>query len=120
MTLDRSSELRGLLVEGKIDEFNECAAEEAPQLENAGLRGLDLRGADLSHANLRGAYLRNADLRGVDMIYADLDGASLHGARIGGARFPRNLGAAELDLSIRHGTRLRVSGAANEQAAKAS
>lgn len=109
MTIERGSELRDLLVEGKLDEFNRRASEEAPDLENAGLRGLDLRGADLSHANLRGAYMRNSDLRGVDMIYADLDGASVHGARIGGARFPRNVSAAEIDLSIRHGTRLRIS-----------
>ena len=120
MTLDRSSGLRDLLVESKLDEFNQRAGEDPRQLENASLRGLDLRGADLSHANLRGAYLRNADLRGVDLIYADLDGASLHGARIGGARFPRNLGAAELDLSLRHGTRLRVNGAHNEKADKVS
>ncbi len=112
MTIERGSELRDLLVEGKLDEFNRRASEEAPDLENAGLRGLDLRGADLSHANLRGAYMRNSDLRGVDMIYADLDGASVHGARIGGARFPRNVSAAEIDLSIRHGTRLRISTAA--------
>ena len=107
--IDRSTELRNLLVEGKTDEFNERAREDAPDLENAGLRGIDLRGADLSHANLRGAYLRSADLRGVDLIYADLDGASLLGARVSGARFPRTLAPAEIDLSLRHGTRLRVS-----------
>ena len=53
--------------------------------------------------------MRNSDLRGVDMIYADLDGASVHGAHIGGARIPRNVSAAEIDLSIRQGTRLRIS-----------
>ena len=108
MTLDRSSELRDLLVEGKIDEFNECAAEEAPQLENTGLRGLDLRGADLSHANLRGAYLRNADLRGVDLFHADLDGASIHAAHISGTRFPPSLPATEISVSHHLGVRMRA------------
>lgn len=115
MPMDRSAELRELLVEGKIEEFNERAGESAPELENAGLRGLDLRGADLSHANLRGAYMRNTDLRGVDLLYADLDGASIHGARIGGTRFPRNLSAAEIDLSLRQGTRLRVAGTSGHE-----
>ena len=40
--IDRSSELRDLLVEGKTDESNERAREDAPDLENADQRGVDL------------------------------------------------------------------------------
>ena len=109
MGLIRDSELRMLLIEGKIDEFNQATEEEPPNLENLALRSVDLRGANLKNANLRGAYLRNADLRGVDLSYADLDGASLHEARISGVLFPANLTPEELSLSIHHGTRLRIT-----------
>jgi uncharacterized protein YjbI with pentapeptide repeats len=107
----RDTEARGLILEGKVSEFNARAAESPPDLENVYLRGADLQNFDLSHANLRGAYLRGADLRGADLFWADLDGASLHGARVSGARFPRSLGADEIRLSIELGTRLRTHGA---------
>ncbi len=106
-TLVRDSELRLLLIDGKIDEFNEKASDEAPNLENVSLRGIDLRGVDLSHANLRGAYMRNADIRGCDLFYADLEGASIHQARISGVRFPPSLFASEINMSLAHGTRMR-------------
>jgi hypothetical protein len=108
MSLVRDSELRLLLIDGKLDEFNEKAGENPPDLERAWLRGVDLREADLSHANLRGAYLRAADLRGVDLLHADLEEASIQGARVSGARLPRNLEATEVMLSLVHGTRLRT------------
>jgi uncharacterized protein YjbI with pentapeptide repeats len=47
----------------------------APNLSQAGLRGLDLSGFDLSRADLR-----NADLRGTKFCDADLSGAHLEGA----------------------------------------
>lgn len=108
MELVHDSELRILLYDEKIDEFNRLAGEDPPDLENTALRGLDLRRADLSHANLRGAYLRNADLRGVDLRHADLEGASIQGARISGALFPANLAADEIALSVDRGTRMRA------------
>ncbi len=108
MGLVRDSELRGLLLDGKIEEFNQLAGENPPDLRSVDLRGVDLKGADLMHANLEGAYLRNADLRGADLRYANLDGASLHGARIGGVLFPKELPAHEILLSLREGTRLRA------------
>ena len=108
MPFSRDSELRDLLLEGKIDEFNQRAEEAPPDLENLDLRSLDLRGANLQHANLRDAYLRSADLRSVDMLYADLDGASLRGARLSGTRFPRNISADEISLSFHEGTRIRA------------
>lgn len=100
--------LAALLRAGDLDAFVARVGTAAPNLENAQLSMADLRGAPLSNANLRGAYLRGADLRGLDLIDADLDGASLKDARISGARFPRNLAAAEIDLSWRLGTRMRA------------
>ena len=108
MELIRDSELRTLLLEGKIEEFNQLTEEEPPDLENVDLRTVDLRGANLLHARLRNAYLRNADLRGVDLFYADMDGASVQSARVSGTRFPRDLTADEILLSLREGTRIRV------------
>jgi len=101
--------LAALLRAGDVDAFRERAGA-SPDLENAQLSMADLRSAPLGNANLRGAYLRGADLRGLDLIDADLDGASLKDARISGVRFPRNLGADEIDLSWRHGTRMRADG----------
>ena len=109
MTQFRDTELRSLILEGKVAEFNARAAEAAPDLESISLRGADLQGFDLSHANLRSAYLRTADLRGCDLFWADLEGASLHDARISGARFPRNLAPDEIRLSVDLGTRLRTT-----------
>jgi uncharacterized protein YjbI with pentapeptide repeats len=108
MELIRDSELRNLLLEGKIEEFNRLTEEEPPDLESVDLRTVDLRGANLLHARLRDSYLRNADLRGVDLLYADMDGASIQGARVSGVRFPRDLTAEEIQLSLRDGTRLRA------------
>ena len=108
----RNSELRSLILDGKVEEFNARAAESPPDLENCSLRGADLQRFDLSHANLRGAYLRSADLRGCDLFSADLEGASLHGARISGVRFPRSLTADEIRMSVELGTRLRTAAAA--------
>jgi hypothetical protein len=108
MELIRDSELRMLLLDGKIEEFNQRAEDEPPNLESVDLRTVDLRGANLLHAKLRDAYLRNADLRGVDLLYADMDGASIQGARVSGVRFPRDLTAEEIVLSLREGTRIRA------------
>jgi len=109
MELIRDSELRLLLVDGKIDEFNARLEDEPANLENVDLRSIDLREANLSHANLRGAYLRNADLRGVDLYYADLEGASIHDARLAGCRFPSTLTAEEIQLSRSLGCRMRTT-----------
>jgi uncharacterized protein YjbI with pentapeptide repeats len=75
---------------------------------DADLRGTDFRNVDLSKVVLRGAYMKDADLRGMDLRKVDLEGASIHNARIGGTYFPVNLPAAEIELSVKHGTRMRV------------
>jgi uncharacterized protein YjbI with pentapeptide repeats len=74
---------------------------------DADLRSVDLRKADLEKVVLRGAYLREADLRGCDLRHMDLEGASFHNAKIAGAYFPDNVSAAEIELSLAHGTRIR-------------
>ena len=107
--LVRDSELRMLLLDRKIDEFNARVEEEPADLENVDLRTADLQGANLLRANLRGAYLRNADLRAVDLYQADLEGASIHTARIAGTRFPPNISADEIRLSVDLGTRIRTT-----------
>jgi len=100
--------LYNLLREGHIEEFNR----QREQPQTADLKGADLRGLDLREANLKGldlsdCYLRQADLRGVDLRETRLEGASIMGAKISGAYFPKQLSAAEIDLSLQHGTRLR-------------
>jgi uncharacterized protein YjbI with pentapeptide repeats len=99
--------LSGLLRAGRFKEFNE-EVDGPPDLRNADLRLADLRGAPIQTADLRGAYLRRADLRGLDLIEADLDGASLQGALVSGVRFPRDLAAGEIEMSLRLGTRMRA------------
>jgi hypothetical protein len=98
----------GLLRAGRFKEFGEEVGEGSPDLRNADLRLADLRGAPIQTADLRGAYLRRVDLRGLDLIEADLDGASLQGALVSGVRFPRDLPAGEIEMSLRLGTRMRA------------
>jgi uncharacterized protein YjbI with pentapeptide repeats len=78
-------------------------------LTGADLRGVDFRNADLGTVILREAYLRDADLRGCDLRHMDLEGVSFHGSKIAGAYFPSNIPAAELQMSVVQGTRVRVS-----------
>jgi uncharacterized protein YjbI with pentapeptide repeats len=71
--------------------------DEAADLSQAGLRGLDLSGFDLSQTDLSGSDLRGtkfsnsnlsgAHLEGANFFKAVLDGADLAGAFLDGARF---------------------------------
>ncbi len=98
-----------LLREGKIKEFNACKARgETVELQNCDLRGLDLRGLHAEGIDFSGCYFRQADLRGIDFSTCKLDGASINGAKISGCLFPTEFSAAELELSLLHGTRLRA------------
>jgi uncharacterized protein YjbI with pentapeptide repeats len=110
MSLTKSGAWIELLTADRIEEFNERARSEAPDLQNADLRMADLRRVDVRRANLRGAYLRGADLRGVDLSEANLDGASINEARISGTLFPRSISADEITLSVWKGTRMRAGG----------
>jgi uncharacterized protein YjbI with pentapeptide repeats len=64
-----------------------AAHDEAPDLSNAALRGLDLSGFDLSLADLRGSDLRGTMFRNADLSGARLDGANLFKAVLDGADF---------------------------------
>jgi len=97
-----------LLREERIEEFNRRrAAGEACDLTNCDFRGLDLRGLNAAGLDLSGSYFRQSDLRGIDFQNAILQGCSINGAKISGVYFPRELNALEIDMSLRHGTRMR-------------
>lgn len=97
-----------LLREGRVEEFNRRkAVGERFDLRGCHFRGMDLRGIDATGLDLSDAYLRQADLRGLNLSTARLDGASLHAAHISGVLFPLELEAAEIEMSVRLGTRMR-------------
>jgi uncharacterized protein YjbI with pentapeptide repeats len=94
---------------GDLDGFaTRIARQTVVDFSNADFRGTDFRRADLSKVVLRGAYLKDADLRGVDLRQMDLEGCSLHNAKIGGTYFPECLSAAEIQMSVLYGTRIRM------------
>jgi len=97
-----------LLREERIEEFNQRhAAGESSDLTNCDFRGLDLRGLNADGIDFSGSYFRQADLRGIDFQHAVLKGCSINGAKISGVYFPDALTAMEIDMSLRHGTRMR-------------
>lgn len=99
-----------LLRAGDVDAFRlAIEGREIVDFSGADLRGTDFREVDLSKVVLRDAYMRDADLRGCDLRGLDLEGVSLHGAKISGAYFPANVGALEIRMSLRHGTRIRTN-----------
>ena len=100
----------GLLFEENLDEFNSMVEKGSPpDLRNCNLSGLDLRKANLKGLDLSGSYLRSSNLRGLDLTGCNLQGASLQGTLISGALFPENIAAEEIMLSVKYGTRMRVS-----------
>jgi len=97
-----------LLREERIEEFNRRhAAGESFDLTNCDFRGLDLRGLIATGIDFSGSYFRQTDLRGIDFQTAKLQGCSINGAKISGVYFPSELSALEIELSLRHGTRMR-------------
>lgn len=100
-----------LLRDGKVEEFNRRrAGGEEARLVSCDFSAMDLRDLVADGLDMRDSAFHETDLRGVDLRNARLEGASLHGARIAGAYFPGALEAAEIDLSLEHGTRLRYRG----------
>ena len=103
-----------LLREGNIEEFNRRRnAGQACDLRGCDFRGIDLRGVDVSNIDFSDGYFRQADLRGLDLRNCQLHGASLHAAHVSGAYFPAGLAPAEIELSVRLGTRMRYSALSN-------
>lgn len=99
-----------LLREGNSAEFNRrCKAGETCDLRGCDFRGIDLRGINPANLDFSDCYFRQADLRGMDLRGCNLQGASLHAAHVSGVYFPSELAAAEIDMSVRLGTRLRYS-----------
>jgi len=97
-----------LVREGRSEEFNRKRQSGEPcKLIGCNLRGLDLREFDLKEVDLSDCYLRQADLRGQDLRTSRLQGASLHAAHISGVYFPSELAAAEIQMSVQLGTRMR-------------
>ena len=97
-----------LLREGSNEEFNRRKrGGEKCDLRGCDFRGVDLRQADVTNIDFSDAYFRQTDLRGLDLRSCQLEGASLHAAHISGAYFPPKLGAEEIEMSVRLGTRMR-------------
>lgn len=97
-----------MLSHGKVNEFNALRAEQQiNSLQGADLCGIDLRGLDVQGLDMRDCRLDHADLRGIDFSRTPLDGASFNGAKISATRFPIEISAEEINLSLLHGTRIR-------------
>jgi hypothetical protein len=99
-----------LLFEENLDKFNSLVKKGSPPtLRDCNLSGLDLRKANLKGLDLSGSYLRSSNLRGLDLTGCNLQGASFQGALISGALFPESISAEEIMLSVKYGTRIRIS-----------
>jgi len=106
--LTHPDELYQLLRDGKVNDFNQRKTQnDRVKLNDCDFRHVDLRGIDAQNVDFRNCYFHNADLRGVDLSQASLEGASFNGARISGVLFSKDLAAAEIMLSVTHGTRVR-------------
>jgi uncharacterized protein YjbI with pentapeptide repeats len=97
-----------LLLDGKIDEFNELREKDNFQfldLSEADLSRTNLSAANLSGANLERVNLSGANLSGTNLIGANLSGANLSpsyliGANLSGANLKEaNLSAANLSAA---------------------
>ncbi len=99
-----------LLRDGKIVEFNQQKARGlSSDLTNCDFRGVDLCGLEAAGLDLTGCYFRQADLRGINFTQTKMEGASINSAKISGTYFPKELSAAEIELSLIHGTRMRYN-----------
>jgi len=100
-----------LLREGKVAEFNQrVAAGEVANLRGCDFRHINLQKLQTDGLDFSDCYFRQADLRGVDFANcSNFEGASIHGAKISGARFPKQICADEILLSLEYGTRMRYS-----------
>ena len=106
----KQDDMYQLLRDEKVDEFNDRRAHgETIDLRNCDFRGLDLRGLNAQGIDFTGSYFRQSDLRGINFAQSVLRECSINGAKISGVYFPAELSALEIELSLRHGTRMRYS-----------
>lgn len=97
-----------LLRHERVTEFNDRrAAGEGVDLAFCDFRSLDLRGLNAKGLDFSGAYFRGADLRGIDFTETIMDGVSIATAKISGCKFPLEIPAQEIMLSLQFGTRMR-------------
>lgn len=98
------------LRERRIPEFNQLREQGKIDLNLSGLsfRGFDLRGLNADGLDMSDCKFKQAIVRGINFSNTKLDGASFYGAKISGALFPKQFSAAEILLSVTHGTRLRA------------
>lgn len=98
-----------LLREGKIEEFNTGQhAGEVCDLNGYDFSSMDLRGINAHGLDLSDCNFRMADLRGIDFRQTKLAGSTINRAKISGTYFPADISAAEILLSLEHGTRIRA------------
>ncbi|AOU97695.1 hypothetical protein BI364_06740 [Acidihalobacter yilgarnensis] len=98
-----------LLSQHKIEEFNAYRAAGKPcRVAGKDLHAMDLRKVDVSGVDFSGCLLDRANLCGLDLRSCTLDGATLRDALIERTYFPASLDAAEIELSLKYGTRLRA------------
>ena len=103
----KSDPLYQMLRHEDVDSFNNSR----DTLDTSQLSGGDYRGRisqnECAGLDFSSAYFRNCDLSGIDFRETNLEGASLLDAKVSGVYFPDELSAAEIRLSLDHGTRLR-------------
>lgn len=110
MLKDNASEMYQYLQGENIVAFNKAREDgQTVDLRHSVFRGLDLKGANLTGLDLSGGHFKSADLRGLDLRDCNLDGCSIFNAKISGVFFPASLKADEINLSLLHGTRIRMT-----------
>lgn len=98
-----------LLKNDDIEAFNEAREKGVEvDIKDANFRAFNLKGANLNGLDLSDSYFKNTDLRGVDLRSCNLSGCCFLNAKVSGVFFPNNISAAELNLSITSGTRIRL------------
>lgn len=97
-----------LLRAENISAFNQQRSSlDTSKLSSGDYRGLDLREMNCEGLDFTNGYFRSADLRGVDFRNTYLEGASFCEAKISGCYFPKEISAAEMQMSVERGTRIR-------------
>ncbi len=109
MLKENNSEMYQHLKNENIDAFNQARdAKQVVDLRNTIFRGVNLKGANLKDLDLSGCHFKSADLRGLDLSGCNLNGCSIFNAKISGVFFPASVSADEINLSLLHGTRIRM------------